>query len=205
MAKLVQKELLEVARIIKGVHRASEENDPALDKQLEKINEIFADFNKKYPKISLKIIRKIDQLAIKIFINEESVKKVFDDAASKLKGLTGIGLRSFDEAGLQSADKFASIVNNIGKEVFLTYLLDFGSENIVLEWNEKEKKVELNYDIKALLNPLASEFQLLEHYASKESDKSINILEKCHELGFIDLEDEALFDWEDEFFPKIWE
>ena len=203
MAKLIQKELLEIARIIKGIHHHSEENDPSIDKQLEKVEEIFKDFNKKYPKLFLKLARKIDGIYIKIFINEQSVKKVFDEVASKIKGLAGIGLKSFDEANLSNAEKFASVVNGIGKNVFLTYSMDFGSENIVLQWNDKEKKVEVNFEVKSISNRLTPEFQLLEQYASRDSDKNIQFLKKCYELGFVDLEDEAVFDWEDEFYPKM--
>ncbi len=205
MATHIEKELKEIARLIAGLTRHSEENDPTLDKQLEKINEIFTDFNKKYPKLILKIDKKIDRLFVRILINETSVKNAFDEVASKLKGLTGIGVNSFDEATIQEADKFATTVGNISKSAFITYSLDFGVETVVLESNEKEKKVELNYEIKSIANPLTPQFNLLKEYASKESNPDIDFLHKCYELGFVDIEDSSLFEWEDEFYPKMLE
>ena len=205
MAILIEKEIKEIARLIAGIERHSAENDPALDKQLEKIELIFKEFNKKYPKLALKTEKRIDSIVVNIFINESSVKKVFNDTASKINGLTGMGLTSFDEANLQEADKFASLVDKIKEAVFLTCSLDFGTETMVLEFNNKEKKVELNYEIKSLANPLTPQSQLLVQYASMQSDNSIEILNKCYELGFTDIEDEALFEWEDEFYPKMWE
>ena len=120
MVNTFEKELREIARIIAGLMRHSEENDTTLDKQLEKVNVIFGDFNKKYPLITLKIDSTIDNIVIRILINESSVKNVFDSVASKLKGFTGIGKSSFNEATIQEGDKFASIAGNIGKSVFLT-------------------------------------------------------------------------------------
>ena len=205
MAKPIEKELKEIARLIAGTERNSEENSPTLDHQLEQISEIFQDFNKKYPKLSLKIDSTVDSKIIRILIDESSVKKVFDDVASKLSGLTGIGLNSFDEATVQEGDKFASAANNISNKAFLTYSLESGSESIVLEFNEKEKKVELNYEIKSIANPLTPQFQLLAEYASKGPNFEVDFLHKCYALGFIDIEDEALFEWEDEFYPKMLE
>lgn len=205
MPELIEKELKEIARLIAGLERHSEENDPALDPQIEKISEIFRDFNKKYAKLTLKLEKTIDTIFVRIFINEDSVKRVFDDATSKLKGLTGIGLKSFDETTIQEADKFASTVNNISNSVLLTYSLDTGTETIVLELNEKEKKVELNFEIKSIANPFTPQFQLLKEYALKDSNQEIDFLNKCYELGFIDIEDAALFEWEDEFYPKMLE
>ena len=143
MATLIEKEIKEIARLIAGIERHSAENDPALDKQLEKIELIFKEFNKKYPRLALNAEKRIDSIVVNIFINESSVKKVFNDTASKINGLTGMGLTSFDEANLQEADKFASLVDKIKEAVFLTCSLDFGTETMVLEFNNKEKKVEL--------------------------------------------------------------
>jgi hypothetical protein len=205
MAKIFQKEIKEIARIIAGLQRASEESDPDLDKQLPKIEETFETFNKKYPKLAIKTEKRIDETITRVFIREQSVKKVFDDVASKLKGLFAIGLTGFDEANIQKADKFANIVNGITNSVFLTYTNEGVSETIVLEYNEKMKMVELNYEIKSIVNPNTPEYQLLEEYASKETDKSVNVIEKCESLGFMDIEDAALFEWEDEFYPKMLE
>jgi hypothetical protein len=205
MADILEKELKEIARITAGIERHSEENDPALDKQLEKIDGIFKDFNRKYPKLTLKIGKTVDQHFVRILINESVVKNVFDEVASKLKGLTGVGLASFDEATVQESEKFADLVSKIGKKACLTYTLDSGIETIQLELNEKENKVELIYEIKSLVNPVTPQFQLIKEYAEKQKDDSIKFLEKCYELGFTDIEDAVLFEWEDKFYPKMLE
>jgi hypothetical protein len=200
-----EKEFKEIVRVIAGIERHSEENDPALDKQLDLVNTIFDDFQKKYPKLSIKIESRIEGKVIRLFIHEDSVRAVFDESASKLKGLTGIGLNSFDEATIKEADQFSAAVNNIKNSVFLTYSTEAGTETIVLQFNDKEKKVELNYEISSLANTLSPQFQLLKQYASKETNNDISFLDRCYELGFTDIEDKALFDWEDEFYPKMLE
>lgn len=205
MAKLVEKEIKEIARLIAGIERHSEENDPTLDKQLEMVTKVFEDFHNKYQKLSLKIEREIDSLYVKFFIHESSVKSVFDNAASKIKGLTGVGLHSFEEATIKDAEKFASLVGSIHNQVYLSYSLDFGVETIVLDYNEKEKKVELNFEIKSLVNPITPQYQLVQQYALQEVNHDIDILQKCYEVGFMDIEDAALFEWEDEFYPKMLE
>lgn len=202
---LIDKELKEIARIIAGLERAAEENDPDLDKQLEKINEIFSDFHKKYPKLSIKLEKTIDNIFVRIFINEESVKKVFDETASKLKGLVAIGINSFEEATIKEGDKFATTADKIKDKVLLTYAPNRNTENLVLQFDDKEEKVEINFEIKSLLNPMTPEFQIIKQYASREIDENIDLLKKCYGLGFIDIEDDALFEWEDEFYPKMLE
>ncbi len=202
MAKIFEKEMKEIARIILGLRRHLEEKDPALDKQLPIAESIFADFSKKYPKLTIKTEHKIDHIPIHIFINEQSVRKVFDEYCTKIKGLAGIGIRSFDEATLQEADKFAAIVDKIKDSVFLTYVMDFGAETVILMHNEKENKVELIYDLRSLPNKLAPQFMLLDKYASKEQGQNIELLTRCYTLGFMDIEDEALFEWEDQNYPR---
>ena len=196
-----EKEILEIARIIKGIQRNSEENRVELDKQLQKIEEIFGLFNDKYKLLSFNLNKTIDSVNVKIFINEKSVKSVFDNA-SKIKGLTGIGINGFDEANVQEADNFSNMASGIKEKAFLTYTLDIGTETLVLQFNQNSQKVELIYELESLANPLAPQFQLLENYASNP-DSKIEILKKCYELGFIDKEDEAYFKWEDEFYPKM--
>jgi len=40
---------------------------------------------------------------------------------------------------------------------------------------------------------------------SKVADEKIEILSHLHQLGFVDIEDEITFQWEDEFFPRMLE
>ncbi len=198
----IEKDIKEIMRIIAGLLRHSEEHDPSFDKQLEKANEIFDGFNQKYAKLEIHAASTIDEIDIRLFILEDSVKEIFDSTASKIKGLTGIGLKSFEEATIQEAEHFARIVEGIDSTLLLTYTLDYGTETVVLE--KSDDKVELLYEIKSVINPLAPQFQLIKAYGA-EKDASIDILKKCYALGFTDVEDESLFDWEDEFYPKMLE
>jgi len=204
MAKIFQKEFLEITRIIAGMERHSEENDTAFDEQMKRVTEIFLNFTKKYPGLCLEFERTIDDFIIHIFINDKSVKEVFD-IASKIKGLSGLGLRSFNEAVLNESEKFNNLIGQIQNSAFLSYSLDIGQESVVLKFNEKAKKTELLYEIKSLANPITPQYQLIEKYAATPGDSSIDLLSQCYQLGFIDTEDEALFEWEDKFNPKMWE
>ncbi len=205
MSTVLEREIKEIARILAGIERHAHENDPALDKQLDMVQEIFTDFNKKYPLVSFKIEKSIDHIELKILISAESVKSVFDATASKIKGFNAIGARSFNEASVQQSEEFNRIIASLSDAAYLTYTTDSGRETLVLLWNEQEKKVELNYEIKSLANPLAPQFQLLQTYAQKQAGDQIDLLSKCYQLGFTDIEDAALFEWEDEFYPKMLE
>ncbi|MBD3164579.1 hypothetical protein GF323_05215 [Candidatus Woesearchaeota archaeon] len=202
MPELIEKELKEITRIIAGVKRHAEENDPALDRQLKQISEIFSDFSRKYPQLTLKLDKTIDSIIPRIFIND-SLRNIFDETASNIKSLAAIGLHNFDEAGIRESDKFSSLVDGMKDKVFLTYTTDTGTETLALHFNKKENKTELNYEIKSLANPLTPQFQLLKAYAGKEANPDTDFLHKCYSLGFIDIEDDALFEWEDEFYPKM--
>ena len=200
-----EKEWTEMVRIIAGIKRHSEETDPALDNQLPKVENIFSDFHKKYPLIILKLDRTIDNLFVRILFDEASVRKAFENVASKIKGLTGIGTKGFDESSVQDSEAYGKAVAAIQEETYLTYISDIGTESIVLYWNKKAGKVELNYEIKSLINKLTPQFQFVQNYAFQKKGENISFIDKCYQLGFVDLEDDALFHWEDEFYPKMLE
>jgi len=200
---MFRKEMKEIARVIQGIARHSEENDPSLDKQMAKLETLFISFHRKYPKLELKFDRKIDEVMIRLLIHEDAVRKVFDNAA-KIKGLAALGASGFDEASIKDAAAFAAVVNQVQTEAYITYASEHGTETIVLQWNLKEGKVELNYEIKNLLDSYSAEVQLLSMYAETQHH-TLDLLNQCYELGFTDIEDDALHSWEDEFYPKMWE
>lgn len=198
----VEKEIKELARVIAGISRHSEENDPGLDRQLEKIEKIISAFNKKYPELTLKLESTIDNQVIRVMFNG-TVKEIYDECASKIIGLVSVGLTSFDEATREEADKFNGVVGNIKESVYITYNDHPETRSIILVTNEKEGKPELYYEIKSLADELSPQSQLMAFYMKKRQGEDADILTQMYELGFIDLEDEALFDWQDEFWPKM--
>ncbi|MBS3136714.1 hypothetical protein J4401_07215 [Candidatus Woesearchaeota archaeon] len=203
MAKVADRELREIVRITAGLERHSEENDPVLDKQVEKAKSIFSKFHEKYPAITLEISNDIQGLSVRIFLSSgllESYK-----AASGIKGLSAIGFNGFDEISAHDQEKIARAEKKISKQVFMTYALDIGTETIVLHWSEKKSMTELIYEIKSLANVHTPQYTLLINCMAKEHGKNIDILSDCYQLGFTDIEDEALYEWEDEFYPKILE
>ncbi|MBR9699767.1 hypothetical protein GOV09_04895, partial [Candidatus Woesearchaeota archaeon] len=164
----------------------------------------FEDFNRKYPGIFLKLAKLIDRTYVGILLNESSAKAVFDKA-SKLKGLSHIGIQGFEEAAIEDSTRFAQLADAMTNQVFLTYTSDIGTETIAVRYNEKEAKMEFLYDLKSIKNPLTPQFQLLIQYMGQPTDPNINIMDTCHQVGFIDVSDEALHEWQDEFFPKMLE
>ncbi|MDO8480915.1 MAG: hypothetical protein Q7S65_03800 [Nanoarchaeota archaeon] len=196
-----EKELFELGRIAWGIERYSEENDSELDRQLESVEELLEEFNRKYPSLFIKVHGDSTECRIRVFINETSVRKIFDEVASKLPGLTFIGLSGFQEAGLQQEAQFAALVEEMGDEVFLTYSKAGTTETIHLAFDKKLGKVELELEPKELIVAASSQAQLLLKYM-KKGDKSVHLLEKAYLIGFSDIDDKAHFEWEDKFHPK---
>jgi len=118
------------------------------------------------------------------------------------RNLAGIGINGFNEAPVEDSDSITKIMGQITDTVYISYKLDSGSETIVLK--KFKDAVELLYEIKSLANPLMPQHELLLNYATP-TDPNINIVQRCNELGFVDLDDTALFEWEDEFYPKMLE
>jgi len=86
-----KKDFTELMRVYSGISNEYSKLGKDVDKYLEEFKKIINLFNKKYKNINLKLKKTVEELQLKIFFKENSVKDVFVNVASKLNGLKAIG------------------------------------------------------------------------------------------------------------------
>ncbi|MCH8003752.1 MAG: hypothetical protein IH934_03890 [Nanoarchaeota archaeon] len=184
-----RKDLLQMLRIGKEIDRYYAESQSDLDTYLKKFNSLINSFNKKYKNLKLKMIKKTTEINLKILLNEKSVRDCFENAASKIIGLHSIGKSKFGAAVASNADAFSKELENLKNKLYITYYNpQTGTSNVFLQYDKKEKKVELIYEIKEIENEPSPESQLAAYYAlSQPFNKKINIHDEGATLGFTSL------------------
>jgi len=184
-----RKDLLQMLRIGNEIDRYYAESQSDLDTYFKKFNSLIDSFNKKYKNLKLKMIKKATEINLKIFLNEKSVRDCFENAASKIMGLQFIGKSKFGAAATSNADAFSKELENLKNKLYITYYNpQTGTSNVFLQYDKKEKKIELIYEIKEIENEPSPEFQLAAFYAlSQPFNKKINIHDEGATLGFTSL------------------
>ena len=89
--KTFRKDLLQMLSAAKGMDKYYFEGKQDFHNYLEKFESLVEGFNKKYKGIKLKIVKKTEEMELKIFLNEKGVKDCFANSASKIVGLQAIG------------------------------------------------------------------------------------------------------------------
>jgi len=196
-----RKDFLQLIRVAYGIDKYYGKAHKSVDKYLPKYKLFIEAFNKKYKNLKLKLSKDIEKLKLGIFIKEKNLKDVFSNVASKIEGLKDIGAENFNVAGVENSEKFAKELMNVKNQIYISY----GEGDIHLEFNEKEKIVELHYDYEEISDEKNPGFKLLSYYALKDGyDNSIKIYEKGSEFGFSDLLTETEKNkWLDKFDPKL--
>jgi|TARA_Y100000310_G_scaffold311565_1_gene357965 hypothetical protein len=181
-----RKDLLQMLRVGDGINRYYAESQSDLDTYLKKFNSLINLFNKKYKNLKLRLERKTTEINLKIFLNEKSVRGCFENAASKILGVQSIGKSKFGTASVSNAEDFSNELEKAKNKLYITYYTpQTGTTNLFLQYDKKEKKVELIYDIKEIENEPSPEFQLTAHYAlNQPHNKKINIHDEGATLGF---------------------
>jgi len=181
-----KKDLLQMLRIGKELDRYYDESQSDFAAYFKKFNSLIDDFNKKYKNLKLKLEKKPNEIILKIFLNEKSVRDCFDNAASKIIGVQSIGKSKFGAAIVSAPEDFSKELERLKNKLYITYYNpQMGTTNVYIQYDKKEKKVQLVYDLKEIVNEPNPEFQLAAYYALKsEYNKKINIHDEAATLGF---------------------
>ncbi len=184
-----RKDLLQMLRIGKWVDKYYAESQSDLDVYIKKFNSLIESFNKKYKNIKLKLALKTNEARLRILLNEKDVKECFANSASKIAGVQSVGSSNFGTAAVSDAAAFAAELEKAKSKLCITYYSqNAGSSNIFLQYDSKEKKVELFYDLKEIENEPNPEFQLAAYYAlNEEYNKKIDLTEEGSSLGFFSI------------------
>ena len=161
-----RKDLLQMLRLGKGIDRYYGESNSELDIYMKKFSSLVGTFNKKYKNIKMKVIKRTDKIELKLVLNEKNLMNFFENAASKIPGLQSIGLSNFDAVMVSNAEEFTKELEKAKSKLYITYYNpQTGTSNIFVQYDKKEKKVELVYDIEEIENEPSPEFQLAAYYA----------------------------------------
>lgn len=181
-----RKDLLQMLRIGKEMDRYYAESNQDASVYMAKLSPLVNSFNKKYKNINLKIVKKSDEINLKLLLNEKSVKDCFENAASKIIGVQAIGKSGFGVATVSDAEAFSNELEKAKDKLHITYYSpQTGTSNVFLQYDKKEKKVELVYELKEIENEPNPEFQLAAYYALKsEYNKKISLHDEAAMLGF---------------------
>lgn len=157
---------------------------------IKKYKELIGMANKKYPGIFLKLRRTADSFLLQIFFKKEkNIKDVFTNAASKINGLKAIGTKNLGEADVTNADIFNKKFETVKDIIYISYqTAEFGAQTLILEYNKKQKMVELRYEPENIQNENEPDFKILAYYALifGYNDK-IDIYKKGSQIVMTDL------------------
>ena len=181
-----RKDLLQMLRLGKGIDKYYAESHSDLDIYFKKFSSLIDTFNKKYKNIKLKMAKKTDEVELKILLNEKSARDCFENAASKIIGVQSIGTSKFGTAIVSDPEAFSKQVGKTKNRLYITYYNpQTGTTNVFLQYDKKEKKVQLVYDFEEIENEPNPEFQLAAYYAlNQEYNKKINLHDEASTLGF---------------------
>ena len=181
-----REDLLQMLRVGKEIDMYYAKSHSDVDIYMKKFNSLISLFNKKYKDINLKLAKKTTSLDLKLLFNEKSVRDCFENAASKIIGVQSIGTSKFGTAVVSDQESFSKQVEKIKDKIYITYYNPkIGTTNIFLQFDKKEKKVQIVYDIKEIENEPSPEFQLSAYYALNQPyNKKIDIHDEGATLGF---------------------
>jgi len=171
-----KKDFIELMRVNSGISSEYSKQSKDIDKKIREFKEIIGLFNKKYSNLELKLKQTPEELKLRIFIKEKSVKDIFTKVASRLNGLKSI----------EESDKFSKELDKVKNKIFISYYeQEAGSSAVFLESSNKEI-IELHYG-EGIGNDRSPEFKLCAYYAVKAGFDKINIHEKIASLGFLEM------------------
>ena len=184
-----RKDLLQMLRIGIELDKQYAGSNQDVSSYIKKFNSLIDLFNKKYKNLKLKQVKKTDHIDLKLLLNEKSVRDCFENAALKIIGVQSIGTSKFGTAGVSNGGDFSNELEKTKNKLYLTYYNpQAGTTNVFLQYDKKEKKVQLTYDIKEIENYPNPEFQLAAYYALNQPyNKKIDIHDEGATLGFSSL------------------
>ncbi len=174
----------------------------SVDTALPKFKKAIAAFNKKYKDLSLSIRRKPSELELQIAcMGDQDLQSFFALSASRIKGISGLGLRAFDEVGVSESDKVERLIQRMQSKLFISYAdLETGTSSFMVR--KKGKAIVLVCNWKDLLIRQSPEFKVCSYYALRQPfQKKINVLNHAAALGFTHSVGFENSDMQDSFDP----
>lgn len=203
------KDFSELIRVAFGIDKDYIKSHATLDDYLPRYKSLIKLFMKKYPAISLKIHKTLEEIRLRIFIKgEKNLKDIFTKSTSRIAGLKSIGIDSFDEAQVAEPELIAKALDDIEERLYISYFdPEFGTSTILLRQEKKQKGIEIIYDIKLVSDMNMPEFKLIAYYALKGGyKKNIMFYSKATVFGFHDVITELeRREWLDRFNPRFHE
>ena len=117
--KTFRKDLLQMLSAAKGMDKYYFEAKQDFHNYLKKFESLVEGFNKKYKGIKLKIVKKTEEMELKIFLNEKNVKDCFANSASKIVGLQAIGASGFGAATISDTAAFSGEVERAKSKLYI--------------------------------------------------------------------------------------
>jgi hypothetical protein len=191
--------------ILKGCHeldRYYQLGKQEADHALPKMRKALAAFNKKYKDLSLTIRRKPSSLELLIMLKDESdMQTFFARSASRIKGISSLGLQSFDEVSVSETEKVEKLIQRMKTRLFMSYAdPEVGTTSFMAQ--KKGKVILLTCNWKDLLIRTTPEFKLCSYYALRHPfQRKINVLNYAAVLGFTHSVGLENVDLQDSFEP----
>ena len=157
----------------------------SVDSALPKFKKAISAFNKKYKDITLSLKKKSSELELQItFKNEPDLQTFFARSASRIKGISALGLRAFDELAVSETDKVEQLLQRMKSKIFMSYA-DPETGTSAFMAQKKGKVILLVCNWKDLLIRTTPEFKVCSYYALRHPfQRKINVLSHAGALGF---------------------
>jgi hypothetical protein len=200
-----KKDLLQMLILGLGIDKEYAEANANAASDYKKFISLVDLFNKKYKNIQLKPVKKTTGIGLQVFLNEKDVKDVFANSASKIIGVQSIGANRFGAAPVTDQNSFTNELQRAKNKLHITYYSPkTGTSNVFLQFDKKEKKVELIYDLKEIENDPSPEFQIAAFYAHNQSAKKIDLHNEAATLGFSSILSHAeKAEWFERYDPNL--
>src|SRR3989338_2244801 len=196
----------EFLRVSSEIDRYYGNSEYQIEGYVSEFEVILADFNRKYKGIVLKLKKKVDSAELKVFVKENSLKDFFANSASRIKGLSSIGLKNFGEIEVSNTVKFAAMIDQIINSLFISYSdVDYGTSNVAA-FLAKNGIIEIIIDPRHS-SQNSADFRIAAFYAlSTGVDRKINIHSKLSSFGFFNVLNEIeKREWLEKFSPIFME
>ncbi len=168
-----------------GLDRAYGLGRQNTDISIPKFRKTLTLFNRKYRDLSLLLKRKPSSLDVQIaFLGEESMQTLFASSVSRIKGLSAIGLKGFDEVQISEQDKMEKTLSRMGKRAYITYTdTELGSSRLMIERHGKHFL--LVCERKNILLRNSPEFRLCAYYALRHPyNGKVDVMSHAAGFGF---------------------
>ncbi len=180
-----KKDFIELLRVNSGINKEYSKLSKYIDKYTPPFEEVINLFNKKYKNLVIRLKQTTEELKLRIFIKDKSVRDVFINVASRLNGLKSIGINDFGVAPIEETDKFSKELDKVKNKLFISYYEGENGSNAISLEQYKNGLVELHYG-DGILNERSQEFKLCAYYAVKDGVKRIDIYERLVAIGFLE-------------------